>query len=283
MCCAVREGVKRGMQACCPPASASIVVLPVSPPWGTGTRGHHCGRRIPLPLQLLQLPQERLHLDQRNHLPRHPRPPPPARGRHHQRRRQRVLPRLPRWVGEARVLCCCFAAVLLCPATSPQSVWSGAGNFLRIAWPCLLHRNRTALPACLRSGDLNETFIVGECDEASKLLIKATHDVRTGCRGALVCCALMRSRALLRRPGRPAGCWADALSTADVVHPPTPLACCSALPKQSPSVSQARRTASSAKSSPSTPSSTGGWEGGVRCTAPCQVDGGPWAAAARFD
>ena len=224
MCCAVREGVKRGMQACCPPASASIVVLPVSPPWGTGTRGHHCGRRIPLPLQLLQLPQERLHLDQRNHLPRHPRPPPPARGRHHQRRRQRVLPRLPRWVGEARVLCCCFAAVLLCPATSPQSVWSGAGNFLRIAWPCLLHRNRTALPACLRSGDLNETFIVGECDEASKLLIKATHDVRTGCRGALVCCALMRSRALLRRPGRPAGCWADALSTADVVHPPTPLA-----------------------------------------------------------
>ena len=32
-------------------------------------------------------------------------------------------------------------------------------------------------------GDLNETFVVGEVDEESKRLVKATHDVREGERG----------------------------------------------------------------------------------------------------
>ena len=38
-------------------------------------------------------------------------------------------------------------------------------------------------------GDLNETFVVGEVDEASKQLVKATHDVRQCGRRVGGCCA----------------------------------------------------------------------------------------------
>jgi hypothetical protein len=51
---------------------------------------------LPLATQLLPLPQIRLHLPQRSHLPRHPGPAPPPRRRHPQHRRNPLPRRLPR-------------------------------------------------------------------------------------------------------------------------------------------------------------------------------------------
>ena len=55
-------------------------------------RPHHRARRLPQPAQLQRLPEERLHVGQRGHLPRHPRRPGAAGRRHRQPRRHR-LPR----------------------------------------------------------------------------------------------------------------------------------------------------------------------------------------------
>lgn len=64
---------------------------------------------------------------------------------------------------------------------------SGAAPNPRLAMPMRLQpaSPHIPLPGPTRAGDLNETFVVGEVDEASKQLVKVTYEVRRWRRGGL--------------------------------------------------------------------------------------------------
>jgi hypothetical protein len=130
---------------------------------------------------------------------------------------------------------------------------------------CTLHGLASvALPA----GDLNETFVVGETDEASKQLVKVTYEVRAAllhmwgcCFGwyapplVLVVCLIAAGSSMVARScQRAAVSLVRALLTVVVAAssswcrwPCTPALPCSACTRPSPSASPARRTGTSGR------------------------------------